>query len=194
MKYKVRATQAKMLELASNWITPEEKRVIEIGCNNGNFSELLEKRRVVNYIGIDIQDDKIKEARKLHPKYKFYCADITKNLYFLTKASMIVSFQCFEHIKNDLIVLNNIKPGTKMILSVPNSSYEGHFRWFELRGWSKRFSVFMDFNKIVTIQNPRKPDKRSFLFRGVRNDYVNKKTIENFENLSFDNMMFRRNL
>jgi SAM-dependent methyltransferase len=194
MTYKVKATQEKMLELASNWIPPEEKRVIEIGCNNGNFSELLEKRHVANYIGIDIQDDKIKEARKLHPKYKFYCADITKNLYFLTKASMIVSFQYFANIKEDLVVLNNIIPGTKMILSVPNSSYGDRVRWFELRGWSKRFSVFMDFNKIVIIQNPRKPDKRSFLFRGTRNDYVNKKTIVNFEDLTFDNMMFRRNL
>jgi len=191
---KIEATQSKMLEMASNWISPAEKRVIEIGCNTGNFAELVEGRHVVNYIGIDIQSDKIAEARKLHPKYKFYCADITENLYFLTKASMIVSFQCFEHIKDDLIVLNNIIPGTKIILSVPNSAYNGHVRWFEIKGWKKRFSKFINFNKIVTIQNPRKRDKRSFLFRGTRNNYVDEKTIENFENLIFDNMMFRRNL
>ncbi len=191
----IEASQDEVRYLASNWVSHEEERIIEIGCNTGNFATVLEKRHITNYIGIDIDSNAIKEARKLHPGFKFYCTDITENLYYLTKASMIVSFQTFQYIEDDLEVLNNIPPGTKIILSVPNDSYKNkHVRWFELEGWEERFSKFIDFNKIISSKTSRKPGKRIFLFRGIRNDYIDKQTIEFFRDVTFDNMMFSRNL
>jgi len=195
IKSKVEADQSEVRYLASNWISPEEERIIEIGCDTGNFATLLEKRHIINYIGIDIEGDAIKKARKLHPKFKFYCADITENLYYVTKASMIISFYFFQCIEDDLEVLNNVPPGTKIILSVPNSSYKNyHVRWFDLEGWEERFSEFIDFNKIITCQTTRKPGKKIFLFRGVRNNYIDRQTIKFFRDVTFDNMMFSRNL
>jgi len=191
----INANQDETRYAASNWVSHEEERIIEIGCNTGNFATVLEKRHISNYIGIDIDADAIQQARKLHPKFKFYCTDITENLYYLTKASMIVSFYSFQYIKDDLIVLNNIPPGTKIILSVPNSSYKNyHVRWFELEGWEERFSEFINFDKIITSQTKRKPGKKLFLFRGVRNNYIDKETIKFFRDVTFDNMMFSRNL
>jgi len=191
----MKGSKDEIQKIAANWISPEEKRVIEIGCNNGHFSNLLEKKRISNYIGIDEDVDNIKEARLSHPKYKFFCAEITNNLHFLTKASLIVSLQYFQYIEDDLTILNNILPKTKLIISVPNSPYkEYYFRWFELKGWTKRFSPFMDFKKVISIQVPRKPKKKIFLFRGVRNDFIDKKTLEVFRDVTFDNMMFNRNI
>ncbi len=185
----IKDLQSKMLEIAATWVPWDVKRVIEVGCNNGNFAALLEPRRVKNYIGIDIQEDKIEEAKELHPKFKFICADITKNLHFLQKASMVLSFQCLEHIKDDLMILNNIQPGTLVVLSVPNGSYKGHYRWYEADGWEDRFSPYIDIIKFITVQNPRKHAKRSFLIKGVRNDYVDRKTYKFPMHVSFSNMM-----
>jgi len=184
-------TQDKMLQIAANWILDHEKQIIEIGCNTGNFASLLKERKISNYVGIDIQKEKIVLAKIYHPGFRFMCADIAENAHLLRKASLVVSFQTFEHIEDDLKVLNNISPYCKVILSVPNSEYKGHVRWFELEGWKERFEKFIKFNKIITIQNPRKPDRRSFLFKGVRNDYIDKETIFIEEHYNFDNMMQR---
>jgi SAM-dependent methyltransferase len=164
-------TQNKMRQMALDWISPDEKHVVELGCSNGNFAELLYYRGITNYIGIDILKDKISEAKTKLPGMLFMCCDITDNLYMLEKATTFVSFQCLEHIKDDLKVINSLKEDTNVILSVPNSPYKGHVRWFELNGWTKRYRPYIHFEARHTIQNPKKVDKRSFLFKGVRNDH-----------------------
>ena len=181
----------KVLEIAANWILDYEKQIIEIGCSNGNFTTLLEKRNVSNYIGIDMNKQKIIEAKILYPHFRFMCTDITQNVHLLRKANLVVSFYTLEYIKDDFSVLNNIPPNCKIIFSVPNSPYKAKIRYFELEGWKERFQKFINISKIITVTNPRKPDKRTFLFKGVRNEHIDKKTIYVPEHYRFDNMMER---
>ena len=163
-------TQKEMRDMALEWIDPLDF-VVELGCSNGNFAEIFYNKGFRNYIGIDIQKDKINEAKKKLPKMLFMCADIVDNLYVLNGFNTFVSFQCLEHIENDLEILNEMKEGMKMIISVPNSPYKGHVRWFELEGWENRFSKYIDFDYACVIQNPKKPKKRAFLFKGIRNGH-----------------------
>ncbi len=165
--------QNKMREMALEWINHDIGGIIELGCSNGNFAKKLFKKGMTNYYGIDIQQDKINEAKKKLPLMNFGCYDILDNLFILKKGATFISFQCLEHIKDDLKVLNTLKEGTKIIISVPNNSYKGHIRWFELEGWKKRFLPYIEFDYECIIQNPKKLKKRSFLFKGVRNDYKN---------------------
>jgi len=160
-------TQKEMREMALKWIDPLDN-IIELGCANGNFAKLLNDKGAKNYIGIDIQKNKINEAKKNLPNMHFICCDIIENLYMLGGASTFISFQCLEHIEKDLEVLQALKPKTNVIISVPNSPYKGHVRWFELEGWEKRFSKYIDFDYACVIQNPKKPKKRAFLFKGMR--------------------------
>lgn len=161
--------QKEMREMALEWIDPLDN-IIELGCSTGNFAKLLCDKGIKNYIGIDIQKDKIDEAKKKLPNMHFMCCDIVENLYMLGGATTFISFQCLEHIKEDLKVLKALKSETNVIISVPNSPYKGHVRWFELEGWQDRFSKYIDFDYACVIQNPKKVKKRAFLFRGVRND------------------------
>lgn len=162
-------TQDKMRKMALDWVQHDEDGIVELGCSNGNFAEELSKKGITNYCGIDIQQDKINEAKKRLPKMSFVCCDIINNLSLLKKAQTFISFQCLEHIKEDLEILKALNKGTNVILSVPNSPYKGrHIRWFELEGWEKRFSKYIDFEDIITIQNPKKLKKRAFLFKGIR--------------------------
>lgn len=165
MVFKV--TQDKMREMALGWIQ-DEGDIIELGCSNGNFAELLFKKNILNYCGIDILNDKINEAKRRLLKMKFIRCDITKHLYLLSDAKTFVSFQCLEHIENDLDILKSLTPKANVIISVPNSPYKGHVRWFELDGWKNRYSPLIDFENEITIQNPNKPAKRSFLFKGIK--------------------------
>ena len=161
-------TQNEMREMALDWIDPLDN-IIELGCSNGNFAKRLYEKGIKNYIGIDILKDKIDKAKIKIPGMHFMCCDIIENLYMFGGATTFISFQCLEHIKEDLKVLEALQPKTNVIISVPNSPYKGHVRWFELEGWKDRFSKYIDFDDIITIQNPKKPKKRSFLFKGKRN-------------------------
>lgn len=164
----LKITQDEMRKIVIEWIH-ENERIVEIGCNDGNFAELLNKRDKFNYLGIDIQEDKILKAKKILPNFTFKCCNILENFNYLKRADTIVSFQCLEHIEEDIEILKEIPKGVQVIISVPNSNYRGHVRWFELDGWKERFETYIDFIDIITIQNPKKKKKRSFLFRGIRN-------------------------
>jgi trans-aconitate methyltransferase len=163
-----------MRDIAVELLLPVDGLIVEIGCSNGNFAERLYKRsRVTKYLGIDINKKKIEEAKKRINSFSFLNLDIHKNLDILKKCSAVVTFQTLEHIGTnggleDCEVLESITRGTKIILSVPNSPYKReHKRWFEIDGWKERYSPYIDFDFEMVIQNPRKSDKRSFLFRGV---------------------------
>ena len=165
----LKISQKEMRKIASGWIKQNEKIVIEAGCSSGNFISLLKDKKIGKYIGVDIDKEKIEEAKKKFPTFSFVALDISKNLYLLRNCSLFVSFQCLEHIKDDLKVIKAIPYNSKVIFSVPNSPFrKEHVRWFELDGWIDRFSPYIKFNEVITIQNPRKKDKRCFLFRGIR--------------------------
>jgi len=125
----INGTQNEMRELASTWIEKDEPLVVELGCSDGNFANLLNEKGITNYIGIDILSKKIKVAKKKFPNFIFIDCDITKNLHLLKEVTAFVSFQCLEHIEYDLNVLTAIPLGCRMIISVPNSAYKGHVRF-----------------------------------------------------------------
>jgi 2-polyprenyl-3-methyl-5-hydroxy-6-metoxy-1,4-benzoquinol methylase len=160
-------TQSEMRQIAASWITTN-KKIIELGCSDGNFAKLLLDKNITNYIGIDILSDKIKTAQKRYPQTKFICGNIMDKLYYVQTADIFVSFQCLEHILDDVKIFQLIKKGTDLIFSVPNSPYKGHLRWFEMDGWVNRYAPYVKFEKMITIQNPNKSAKRSFLFKGVK--------------------------
>jgi len=165
----LKVTQDKMREMALEWI-PENQTIVEVGCSSGNFATLI-KDTDHSYIGIDILSKKINEAREKLPNMNFVNCDIIKNLYMLKQATTVVSFQCLEHIKEDLKLIKSIPWGANVIISVPNREYRGHVRWFEVDGWKNRFAPYIDYDNITTIQHPKKVNNRSFLFIGVRNEF-----------------------
>lgn len=167
-------TQKVMKDIAVNLMLPAHGLIIEVGCGEGNFARRLFRRGITDYLGIDI-DKKIIESAKLSiSPCTFLCLDIHKNLDKLKGAETIASFQVLEHIGTtkgfeDCEVLEAIESGVNVVISVPNSPYRTeHKRWFEMDGWKKRYSPFIDFSYDLVIQNPRKPNRRSFLFRGYR--------------------------
>ena len=170
----LKGTQEKMRKIASNLLLPFENTIVELGCSTGNFARILYNRNVPNYIGIDIQQDKLDLAEEEMPDYDFRKIDIVKNKDILKLADAFVSFQSLEHIgskdgNEDIEVLSQLKPNTKVIFSVPNSPYRTeHKRWFEIKGWKARYIELIYFDFEMTIQNVNKEGKRSFLFRGYR--------------------------
>jgi len=170
----LKTSQEKMRKIGSSLLLPFENTIIELGCSSGNFARVLYHRHVENYIGIDVQQEKLDLAKEEMPEYEFLNINIVKDKSILEKADAFVSFQSLEHVgtkdgNEDVDVLAHLKPNCKVIISIPNNPYkDAHKRWFDLEGWKDRYSHLIFFNFEMTIQNINKKEKRSFLFRGYR--------------------------
>lgn len=167
--------QDEMRKTASELILSMEGLIVELGCADGNFvSFLSDKISSNNYIGIDILKEQTEKAREKYPDFIFLNLDICENLNILKIADIFCAFQVLEHIGTstgfeDCEILSKLKTGTKVVFSVPNSPYKKrHMRWFELEGWKERYSSYIKFDYELTIQNPIKSDRRSFLFKGIK--------------------------
>lgn len=88
-----------MRELATD-LLPYTLRglTVEVGCSDGNFLRLLlQKHNVEEYVGIDINQDKINKCKSEFPNFKFVCGDVL-SCYPVERASYFLSFQTLEHV------------------------------------------------------------------------------------------------
>jgi len=167
------ARQDYMRQIAANFLPHTLYGLtVEVGCSDGNFLRLLlQKHNIEEYVGIDINQDKINKCRLEFPNFKFVCGDALS--YPVERASYFLSFQSLEHIgtmggTEDIDLLKRLQKGTIVVFSVPNRPYKNlHKRWFELDGWLERYDSIINFETWVTIQHPIKQDCRSFLFYGA---------------------------
>jgi len=171
------ARQDYMRQIAANFLPHTLCGLtVEVGCSDGNFLRLLLQNHVVKeYVGIDINQDKINKCKLKFPNFKFVCEDALS--YPVEKAKYFLSFQTLEHVgtvsgTEDVSLLKQLHEGTKVLFSVPNRPYKNlHKRWFELDGWLERYGKIIDFEIWIVIQHPVKQQCRSFLFYGKRKNF-----------------------
>jgi ubiquinone/menaquinone biosynthesis C-methylase UbiE len=95
--------------------------LLDLGCGQGVLARLLPTD--INYIGVDVSDNLINQARELdkNPKHSFLVADITSNLNLRPNsfdlATMILVIQ---NVKKPFKTIENaykaLKPGGKLII------------------------------------------------------------------------------
>lgn len=114
--------------VAENIETLKAKNVIDVGCGEG-YSDalLLKKLPCLEIIGIDINEQYLKQAKKNNPKIKYLKKDIF-NLDFHTNAfDLAIVLEVLEHLKNPGQAIKQVKKiSHKAIFSVP------HEPWFSL--------------------------------------------------------------
>ena len=149
--------------------------IMDLGCGVGYLSQMLRKRGYENYTGLDFSQYMIEHSQRRSPKYEY----ILLNLYDETFKEIIENHRLFiitetlEHLSRDLEVLDKIPNGAVIIGSVPNSESSGHVRVFKnMSEVVRRYDCVIDFNFIQTYRNnPRKPNNKVMVFRGViKND------------------------
>ncbi|PAF43011.1 methyltransferase domain-containing protein [Helicobacter sp. 11S03491-1] len=107
--------------------------VLDIGCGNGIFANMLYKKNIPKYIGIDFSPQAIKMAQNKTPHWKEYFIqeDIFSSVNIKKPHTHICLFEVLEHINKDLEILRQIPSHTHIIASVPNFYSQGHIRIFE---------------------------------------------------------------
>jgi len=108
-------------------------RVLDVGCNVGSLAELVPPDR---YVGVDIDDEILAEARREHPEHRFADVDdVDPSERFDT----VVSLAVIEHVSDPEDWLRRwsalVAPGGRVVLTTP------HARWEPLHGFAAKLRL-----------------------------------------------------
>lgn len=141
--YKATASQFKDI-IKDKRIDLSKARILDVGCGNGFYTDLLRSRGAKNYQGLDITDALFPKLLKNFSNFKFTKLDISsenisKNIN--KKFDLIICIDVIEHIVNQdkfIFAIKNLlvslRPGGVLMLSpIMKKSKK---RFFYLRSWS----------------------------------------------------------
>ena len=107
-----------------DWIDRND-RILDIGCGDGYFGELLVKEKGVVYQGIDIAETAVQKAR--HRGLDVRTMDIEKDLHTIPDKhyDIVVISEVIEHVVHAEDILKELKRIAKkgVIVSIPNIAY-----------------------------------------------------------------------
>ncbi len=100
------------------WI---KEPVLEIGCGNGYLVKFMKNKE--QYLGVDIQESFIENAKSKHPSCTFIKLEVGKDKFPHRKFGSIVLLAVAEHLENiDAVFLQlkkNLSPGGRIIITTP---------------------------------------------------------------------------
>jgi SAM-dependent methyltransferase len=151
-------------------VQPADVRCLfELGCGPGQLASFLRDRGLRNYVGVDFSSECIRMAQSACSSFRFVCADVfTSDLFNSLDYDVVVATEFLEHVEADLVILNRIRPGTRVYGSVPNFPDPGHVRHFrsaeDVRSrYSSSFASFRVDELLFGSEG-----MSFFLFEGVR--------------------------
>lgn len=101
---------------------PEYKRVLELGCGTGRFSEYFH-----DYTGLDFAPTLVRNAVKKHPRKQFWLLDIRDNCLPLgdplNPFDLYFSHSCFLHLtKDELVAFGKKLPKADKLLFIESNT------------------------------------------------------------------------
>lgn len=121
---------------------PGRMNVLEIGCGNGFYTQLLAELGIRHYCGLDITDVFFPLLRRQHPAYKFIQGDVTSEAPH-ADFDLVLCIDVIEHIvtpeKFKAAMANldlALKPGGHLIIAPVIAS--GRRSLFYVRFWSEQ--------------------------------------------------------
>lgn len=155
-----------------SYLDPPEvlSSILDLGCGPGNFAEVLHDKGYKNYLGIDFSEVCVQQARERIPDFEFVVGDLYDGEVqeIFDRYDVFICIETLEHLERDLEVVEAIPHGKQVIISVPNSSGQGHVRIFGGKGdLERRYKDLVEFKSISSIYRG-KGKKYFFVGNGVR--------------------------
>ncbi len=101
-------------------------KVLDIGCGVGQFGVMLRDNGITDYRGIDIS--KVAVGMAQTKGLDCICGDVFESDIMETDYDTIVMMEVLEHIEKDIELLRKVKPGKKIVFSVPDFWSRTHVR------------------------------------------------------------------
>jgi len=116
---------------ADRLVRRREWPILEIGCGAGQLAAFLCDKGIEGYLGIDFSVEAVALAKEACPKFSFRVENICEtNTLDAPSYRTVVTLEVLEHIENDLELLKRIRPGVRVLASVPSFPSRFHVRHF----------------------------------------------------------------
>lgn len=147
----------------------QAKTVIDIGCGPGQVACLLRDLHIPQYIGLDFSPARIAQARSICPGYEFVVADVFKdNILEVGDYDCVLIMEFLEHVEQDIAVLQQIRPSTTILATVPNFPAAGHVRHFDsIEAVKARYAPLFTTLDVVEVLADEQ-GKTYYILQGVR--------------------------
>lgn len=153
MHYSKTGIYYKLWDYVASCLEKNDK-ILDLGCGPGQFSEMLFDRGFRNYVGIDFSPVAINMAKGRVPSFTFINCDLDNVDYSKYEGFKFVSLECFEHLKNDLQLLEKLPKKSKLIFSVPNYYAKYHVRVFNEKFIKKYYGNVLNLGRIGFFTGP----------------------------------------
>jgi 2-polyprenyl-3-methyl-5-hydroxy-6-metoxy-1,4-benzoquinol methylase len=107
-----------------------EPRILDVGCGVGHLAHYLWDEGFRNYHGFDFSGHAVEMARK-RVDQDVVVADAYDPASYDFDYDVAIAMEVFEHLDDDLAVIGHLKPGTRIIFSVPTFDDPAHVRLFK---------------------------------------------------------------
>jgi len=128
--------------------------ILDIGCGPGQFANcVIDSISSIDYVGIDFSNTAISFANQLNLSARFIVADATNYDYSSLTYDIVVITEFLEHIHDDILILEKLKPGSIILATLPNMDSEGHVRFLS-KDYNTAISQIKDrYSKICEIKS-----------------------------------------
>lgn len=145
--------------------------ILEIGCGPGQLAAAFHDAGVApRYTGVDFSEAAIGLARKACPPHFVFRLEnaVESDVYTSAEYDTVVSTEFLEHVNEDLKVLSKIRPGARILATVPNFPYVSHVRHFTtVESVEERYgNLFRDFS--VAVIPGVQDATRFYLMEGIK--------------------------
>jgi 2-polyprenyl-3-methyl-5-hydroxy-6-metoxy-1,4-benzoquinol methylase len=107
------------------------RAVLEVGCGSGQLAHLLHDQGIGKYLGFDFSKEAVALAKTRLPACDFRVDDArSTRLYATFDHDLVICTEVLEHIEEDVAVLTALRPGVRVIATVPNYDSASHVRYF----------------------------------------------------------------
>jgi len=151
-KYKCSYTDSPYYDL---WLRclgfiPNQINILEVGCGTGQFAEMLDFNRTINYKGFDFSEQAIATC---HCPDCFVGDATDGTTYKCMSYELIICMEVLEHLADDVSVIRLWPKGVEVLITVPCFDDPSHVRWFnseeEIRS---RYEIEYDCLRIDTLE------------------------------------------
>lgn len=144
--------------------------IVDLGCGVGHFAKLIKDRGYKKYIGIDFSEGMVEKARTQVPGFSFIIGDLRNNVVqdIYTKHKLFIAIETFEHIVDDIGIIESLIGGSQIIFTLPSFDAKSHVRCFQdINQIMDRYERYL--NYCIWKEIPWKEGKhRVFLIKGKR--------------------------
>ncbi len=143
--------------------------ILDIGCSAGQLASLLRDKGIPHYLGLDFSSVRIEYARQICPEYSFVVADVFETALIKTHPyDTFLAIEFLEHVEDDLALVEMIRPGSRVLISVPSFPNMAHIRHFNsMTEVRQRYEPYLQHPNITELLlDPQ--GRKFYLIEGVR--------------------------